>query len=60
MNKREFIGHLFCDSRFKQLVKMIETLPLNEVIELRQLNEQCKKSVKYLELDKAFIKRLGM
>jgi hypothetical protein len=58
MTKREFMGHLQCSWRFSKLNWMIETSPIEEVLELQKINEQLNRSPRYQELKQAFEKRL--
>jgi hypothetical protein len=58
MTKREFQGHLHCSWRYSQLIWMIETLPIEKVLELQQINEQLIRSPRYQELKQLFEKRL--
>lgn len=58
MTKREFMGHCQCSWRFAKLNWMIETSPIEEVLELQQYNEQLNRSPRYQELKQAFEKRL--
>lgn len=60
MTKREFIGHCQCSSRFRNLITMIETYPLDEVIKLRQLHNELSRNPRYSELEESFVKRLGV
>jgi len=59
MNKRELMGHCFCSSRFRQLLKMIETDSLEQVLEIQQLHKSMPKNFKYQELEEAINKRLS-
>jgi hypothetical protein len=58
MTKREFMGHLHCSWRYSKLVWMIETLPIEEVLELQKFNEQLIRSPRYQDLKLEFQKRL--
>ena len=58
MTKQQLMGHCFCSSRFKELLKMIETQPLEQVLEIQQLHLKMPKNFKYQELDIALNKRL--
>lgn len=59
MNKREFIGHCFCDSRFRQLLDKIENGSLQEVMELKQISDSLKSNHRTNDLNTAFSKRLN-
>lgn len=58
MTKREFIGRCQCDYRFRQLLKMIETEPIDKVQMMHELNEQLTRSPRYQQLKEAFKRRL--
>ena len=57
MNKREFIGHMFCDTRYKQIKNKIKYAPMEYVMELYQLHLSLPKNVRYNDLQKLFNER---
>jgi len=59
VNKREFMGHCFCDSRFKQLREMINTGSMDIVLTIQQLNNELKKNHRHQEINSLLKERLG-
>lgn len=58
MNKRELLGHCFCDMRFNELLQLIETAPLAKVLEIQTVHKQAPKNFRYQDLELALNKRL--
>lgn len=58
MNKRIFIGHCLCDSRFSELLNQIKNKPMSEVDLLYKIHVSLPANHRYNELENAFIKRL--
>ena len=52
-----FIGHCVCSDRFRQMIGMIATLPLNEVETIYQHHLRFKRNSRYEELEQAFSAR---
>ena len=50
MTRKEFLGHIFCDSRFQQLRELIQNGPLDKVLEVQDLNEQMPKNRYYNDI----------
>jgi len=58
MNKKQFIGHCFCDMRFNQLLTKIEHAPQNELNILYEIHQSMPNNHRYNDLQKAFDRRL--
>ena len=58
MTAREFLGHCQCTWRFNKLCWMIETKPIEEVLELQKINEKYIRNPRYQELKQKFNERL--
>ncbi len=59
MKQKEFIGRCTCDYRYKQLLQMISTKPIEEVLEIQQLNEKLNRNVRYQEIKRKIEERLN-
>lgn len=59
MTKQQFIGHLFCDSRYRQLKDKIRYHSLDTVMELYTIHQTLNKSVRYTDLQKTFEERFN-
>jgi len=57
MTKQQFIGHMFCDMRYKQLKDKIKYHSLDTVMELYTIHQSLTKSVRYNDLQKTFEER---
>lgn len=57
MTKQQFIGHLFCDMRYKQLKDMIKYRSMGTVLELYDIHKQLTKSARHSDLQKTFEER---
>ena len=54
-----FIGHCACDWRFEQLIKMISTSDMNEVLSIQQHHLKYKKNPRFDRIERALKERLG-
>ena len=59
MNKREFIGHMFCDVRLKEIKNKIKYAPIEYVQMLYEVHKSVPKNVRYNELQKVFDERFS-
>lgn len=59
MSPREFIGHCFCDSRFKVIENIITKGTLEEVLELQTINNMMPKFHRHREVAKLLEERLN-
>jgi len=58
MTKREFAQHCQCSWRYRKLLWMIETFPIEEVKQMQEFNEELNKGPRYQDLKIAFEQRL--
>lgn len=59
MNKREFIGNLFCSVRLNELKNKIKYAPMDYVLNLYEVHKSCNRHVRFMELQKLFDERLN-
>ena len=59
MTKQQFVGHLFCDSRYRQLKDMIKYHSIDTVLDLYTIHQSFNKSVRYSDLQKTFEERFN-
>jgi hypothetical protein len=59
MTPREFIGHCFCDSRFKYIENIISKGTLEEVLALQTINNMMPKFHRHREVAKLLEERLN-
>lgn len=59
MSPREFIGHCFCDSRFKVIENIIFKGTITEVLEIQQVNNMMPKFHRHREVAKLIEERLN-
>ena len=59
MSPREFIGHCFCDSRFKHIENIILKGTVPEVLELQEINNMMPKFHRHREVAKLLEERLN-
>lgn len=59
MTPREFIGHCFCDSRFKHIENIISKGTLEEVLALQTINNMMPKFHRHREVAKLLEERLN-
>ncbi len=57
MSWNVFIGHCICSDRFRQMIGMIATLPLDEVQTIYQHHLRFARNSRYEELAEAFKNR---
>jgi len=58
MKRREFLGHCFCDSRFKHIEETILRGSLEEVLAIQAINEELKGNHRYQEVINLLKERL--
>ena len=59
MSPREFMGHCFCDSRFKVIQNIILKGTVPEVLELQTINNMMPKFHRHREVAKLIEERLN-
>ena len=59
MSPREFIGHCYCDSRFKTIENIILKGTTEEVLELQTINNMMPKFHRHREVAKLLEERLN-
>ena len=59
MSPREFIGHCYCDSRFKHIENIILKGSITEVLELQEINNKMPKFHRHREVAKLLEERLN-
>jgi hypothetical protein len=59
MSPREFIGHCFCDSRFKHIENIILKGTVPEVLKLQEINNMMPKFHRHREVAKLIEERLN-
>lgn len=59
MSPREFIGHCYCDSRFKTIENIIFKGTLQEVLELQEINNKMPKFHRHQEVARLLKERLN-
>jgi hypothetical protein len=59
MSPREFIGHCYCDSRFKTIENIILKGTTEEVLELQTINNTMPKFHRHREVAKLITERLN-
>lgn len=59
MTKQQFIGHLFCDMRYKQLKDKIKYHSLDTVMQIYKVHQSMTNSVRYNDLQKTFEERFN-
>jgi hypothetical protein len=58
MSPREFIGHCYCDSKFKYIENIITKGTTEEVLELQTINNMMPKFHRHREVAKLIKERL--
>lgn len=58
MTQKEFMGHIFCDSRFENLRQLIKSGPLDKVLEVQELNNHLNKNRYYNDIKLLLSERL--
>jgi len=59
MSPREFIGHCYCDSRFKHIENIINKGTIAEVLELQEINNMMPRFHRHREVAKLLEERLN-
>jgi hypothetical protein len=59
MSPREFIGHCYCDSKFKYIENIITKGTIEEVLELQTINNLMPKFHRHREVAKLIKERLN-
>lgn len=59
MTKQQFIGHMFCDMRYKQIKDQIKYRSIETVRELYELHLSMPKNVRFNDLQKTFEERFS-
>jgi hypothetical protein len=54
-----FVGHCTCDWRFEQLIKMISTADMAEVLSIQEHHLKYKRNPRYDKIERALKERLG-
>lgn len=57
MTKQQFVGHLFCDMRYKQLKDKIKYHSLDTVMQIYTVHLSMTNNVRYKDLQKTFEER---
>jgi hypothetical protein len=50
MKRKEFLGHCYCDTRFKHIEETILKGPLEEVLAIQSINEELKGNHRYQQV----------
>ena len=50
MKRREFLGHCFCDTRFKYIEETILKGPIEDVLAIQSINEELKGNHRYQQV----------
>lgn len=59
MTKQQFIGHMFCDMRYKQIKEKIKYHSIETVQALYELHLSMPRNVRYKDLQKTFEERFS-
>tara|TARA_R110000868_G_scaffold92681_1_gene257059 strand:+ start:60 stop:239 length:180 start_codon:yes stop_codon:yes gene_type:complete len=54
-----FVGHCTCDWRFEQLIQMIKSADMAEVLSIQEHHLKYKKNPRYDKIERALKERLG-
>ena len=54
-----FVGHCACDWRFEQLIQMIKTADMSEVLSIQEHHLKYKRNPRYDKIERALKERLG-
>jgi hypothetical protein len=54
-----FVGHCACDWRFEQLIQMIKSADMAEVLSIQEHHLKYKKNPRYDKIERALKERLG-
>jgi hypothetical protein len=50
MKRKEFLGHCYCDTRFKHIEETILKGPLEQVLAIQAINEELKGNHRYQQV----------
>jgi hypothetical protein len=50
MKRKEFLGHCYCDTRFKHIEETILKGPIEEVLAIQSINEELKGNHRYQQV----------
>ena len=59
MKRREFLGHCYCDTRFKHIEDVISNGTLEQVLAIQSINEELKGSHRYQQVTNLLKERLN-
>jgi len=54
-----FMGHCACDWRFEQLIQLIKSADMSEVLSIQEHHLKYKKNPRYERIERALKERLG-
>jgi len=54
-----FVGHCACDWRFEQLIQMIKSADMAEVLSIQEHHLKYKRNPRYEKIERALKERLG-
>jgi hypothetical protein len=54
-----FVGHCACDWRFEQLIQMIKSADMAEVLSIQEHHLKYKRNPRYDKIERALKERLG-
>lgn len=54
-----FVGHCACDWRFEQLIQMIKSADMAEVLSIKEHHLKYKRNPRYEKIEQALKERLG-
>lgn len=58
MTHKEFLGHIFCDTRFENLRQLIKIGPLDKVLRVQELNDSMPRNRYYNDIKVLLNERL--
>jgi hypothetical protein len=50
MKRKEFLGHCYCDTRFKHIEETILKGPIEDVLAIQSINEELKGNHRYQQV----------
>jgi hypothetical protein len=50
MKRKEFLGHCYCDTRFKHIEETILKGPIEDVLAIQYINEELKGNHRYQQV----------
>ena len=59
MKRKEFLGHCYCDTRFKHIEDVISNGPLDQVLAIQSINELLKGNHRYQQVINLLKERLN-